>query len=121
MCILTVAANAHPDYPLVIAHNRDEYFARTAAPLAMRGDILCATDAASGGTWMGLNVRSGAVAALTNVRCAPRAGSRSRGELVLRVLRGDKAAAASDEYANYNLLHAVLTADGPVDLSLSTW
>ncbi|MEP2650837.1 MAG: NRDE family protein, partial [Paraglaciecola sp.] len=28
MCILFVAINQHKDYPLIIAANRDEYFAR---------------------------------------------------------------------------------------------
>ena len=119
MCVLTIAIDAHDDYPLVLTHTRDEYFARTATPLRQRGDILAAADSASGGTWMGLNVRTGAVAALTNVRMAPVPGARSRGELVTRALTGDGARAiSSSNYARYNLLHGQLSTDGP-DLSLT--
>ena len=31
MCLILVAWRAHPDYPLVVAANRDEFFARPAA------------------------------------------------------------------------------------------
>ena len=119
MCVLTIAIDAHSDYPLVLTHTRDEYFARTATPLGQRGDILSANDEASGGTWMGLNVRTGAIAALTNVRMPPVLGTRSRGELVTRALMGDGARAiSSGNYARYNLLHGLLSTDGP-DLSLT--
>lgn len=119
MCLLSVAVNAHEDYPLVLTHNRDEHLYRTATPLALHGDILMATDAASGGTWMGVNVATGAIASLTNVRSHhTRPGTRSRGELVLRVLRGD-ASAVDGPYANYNLVHGTLTANGPPELSFS--
>lgn len=32
MCLIVFAWQAHPDYPLVVAANRDEYLARPAAP-----------------------------------------------------------------------------------------
>lgn len=111
MCLLTVAANAHDDYPLIVLHNRDEYFQRSTTPLRLRDDVLCATDQISGGTWMGLNVRTGQFAALTNVR-ANMGPSASRGELVFRMLRGDQAAASSDEYKCYNLLHGNIAVTG---------
>lgn len=116
MCILTVAVNAHDDFPLIMLHNRDEYHSRTATPLIQRGDILAAFDELSGGTWMGVNVRTGAVAALTNVRSRekPPDGTprRSRGELVMRALRGEAEATASTTrcYSNYNLLHGEVCA-----------
>ena len=34
MCLILVAWQAHPDYPLVVAANRDEFFARPAAAAA---------------------------------------------------------------------------------------
>ncbi|NCT85719.1 MAG: NRDE family protein, partial [Comamonadaceae bacterium] len=34
MCLAAFALNAHPRFPLVIAANRDEFFARPAAPMA---------------------------------------------------------------------------------------
>ena len=112
MCIMVLAVGAHPDFPFVLAHNRDEHFARAAGSLTLHGDVLCALDLQSGGTWMGANVRTGAVAALTNVRASPSRPSRSRGELVLRVLRGDARATTTREYQNYNLLHGELRRDG---------
>jgi len=122
MCILSMALDAHPDLPLVLTHNRDEFHARTASHVQQHDDgVLCALDAESGGTWMGVNVRTGAFAALTNVRCGrPPAPTRSRGELVARVLRGDVDAVPSSDYAAFNLVHGVLRPDGaPADLSLS--
>ena len=122
MCLMVVAVGAHEDYPLILMHNRDEYFARTASPLELNGDdILCSTDVEGGGTWMGVNIHSGAVAALTNVRATPtRSPTRSRGDLVLRTLRGDQAATTSTEYSRYNLAHGVLSSDGsPPALQLS--
>ena len=34
MCLILVAWQAHPDYPLVVAANRDEFHARPTAPAA---------------------------------------------------------------------------------------
>lgn len=59
-----------PDYPLVIAANRDEFFDRSTAPAAFWSDhpnVLAGRDLAAGGTWMGIT-RSLRFAALTNVR-----------------------------------------------------
>ncbi|MGL4408305.1 MAG: NRDE family protein, partial [Zoogloea sp.] len=33
MCLILAAWGQHPEFPLIIAANRDEYFARPAAPL----------------------------------------------------------------------------------------
>ena len=120
MCILALAVDAHDDYPLVLAHNRDEYFARSTGPLQQHGDILCALDHASSGTWMGINVRTGNFAALTNVRAHQPSGVRSRGELVNRVLQGKAAVACeSTDYAAYNLLHGNLCDGRPIHLTTS--
>lgn len=124
MCIMAVAVGSHEDFPFVLAHNRDEFFARTATEVLQDDDgVVAAVDSQSGGTWMGLAASTGVVAALTNVRCgrAPEPiGTRSRGELVSRVLRGDVAALASSDFAAFNLLHGRLQADGaPPTLSLS--
>ena len=40
MCLILVAWQAHPDYPLVVAANRDEFFARPAALRALVGQLL---------------------------------------------------------------------------------
>jgi uncharacterized protein with NRDE domain len=92
MCLILFAHKAHPDYPLVIAANRDEAYARPTAPAAFWEDnprLYGGRDLAQGGTWLGIN-RTGAIAALTNYRDrgATKNSSHSRGELVADYLRG---------------------------------
>ena len=70
MCLILLAWQAHPSYPLVIAANRDEFFARPTSSAAFwDGDanILAGRDLSAGGTWMGIT-RQGRFAALTNFR-----------------------------------------------------
>jgi uncharacterized protein with NRDE domain len=69
MCLILVAWHAHPDYPLVLAANRDEYHARAAAPAGWwkQPQILAGRDLSAGGTWLGVT-RDGRFAALTNFR-----------------------------------------------------
>lgn len=70
MCILFIAVEQHPDYPLVIAANRDEFFARPTQPSHWWHDspaVLAGMDNEAGGTWMGIN-KTGYLAALTNIR-----------------------------------------------------
>ena len=116
MCLIGVAWKAHPDFPLIVAANRDEYHARPTAPSAWWHDVpqlFAGRDLQSGGAWMGIT-RSGRFAALTNlrdpgdtVRNAP-----SRGTLVAEFLRGtatpgDYLASLIDSaarYAGFNLL-----------------
>ena len=57
MCILFLAVEAHPDYTLILAANRDEYFARPSEPMHFwpdQPDILAGRDMQAGGTWTGL-------------------------------------------------------------------
>jgi uncharacterized protein with NRDE domain len=91
MCLILVAWQSHPDFPLVIAANRDEFYARRTRPAAWWGQavsLLAGRDEESGGTWLGIN-RRGRVAMLTNVRAPlernPHAPS--RGLLVLSALQ----------------------------------
>jgi uncharacterized protein with NRDE domain len=72
MCLIAMAWGMHPDYPLVIAANRDEWLARPTAPLAQwRTDsghtVVSGRDLQGGGTWMGFSPH-GRFAMLTNVR-----------------------------------------------------
>ncbi|MDE0094990.1 MAG: NRDE family protein [Gammaproteobacteria bacterium] len=90
MCILFVALNQHPRYPLIIAANRDEYHARPSLSMHWWEDrprIFAGRDLSAGGTWLGIN-RDGAFAAVTNFRTGEdhRADGRSRGELAVRYL-----------------------------------
>lgn len=115
MCLILVAWQAHPDYPLVVAANRDEFFARPTAPAAFWQDapqILAGRDLQAGGTWLGVN-RQGCFAALTNYRegAQPHANAPSRGALVADFLAGETDAAAylaalaahGADYAGFNL------------------
>jgi uncharacterized protein with NRDE domain len=116
MCLILVAWRVHADYPLVVAANRDEFFARPTAPAAFWNDapqVLAGRDLDAGGTWMGVT-RSGRFAALTNFRdpAQNRIGAPSRGALVAEFLRGREApqtyfegiAARGRECNGYNLL-----------------
>jgi uncharacterized protein with NRDE domain len=92
MCLLFIAINRHPDYPLVIAGNRDEYYRRLTGKLSFwedRPGILAGRDLEAGGTWLGVT-RSGRMAAVTNYRDPSRlrANAPSRGLLVLDFLAG---------------------------------
>lgn len=115
MCLIVVGWHAHPDYPLVVAANRDEFLARPATPAHWwtdAPDLLAGRDLEAGGTWMGVT-RAGRFAALTNYRdpSQKRTGAPSRGELVRRCLddRRDTGAVLQDiadlsgDYAGFNL------------------
>lgn len=99
MCLILVAWQAHPDYPLVVAANRDEFFARPAAPAAWwpdAPDVFAGRDLEAGGTWLGLT-RKGRFAGLTNFRDPGRnrAGTPSRGALVADFLGSGESTAAA--------------------------
>lgn len=70
MCLIVLAWQANPDYPLVVAANRDEFFARPSAPAGFWEDapeIFAGRDLEAGGTWLGVSRRQ-RFAALTNFR-----------------------------------------------------
>ena len=96
MCLLLLAYKTHPNYPLVLAANRDEAYRRPTAYAAFWQDhphIYGGRDLEHGGTWLGIT-RGGRIAAVTNFRdgYAPKNGTRSRGELVRNYLRGTQPA-----------------------------
>jgi uncharacterized protein with NRDE domain len=127
MCLIAFAIGASPRWPLVIAANRDEYWARPTSPLALwhtphGSSVLSGRDLRAGGTWMGASP-GGRVAFLTNVREADRFGAPgalpliSRGNLVTRWLDGvdttpaamvtalqRQAHSAAMDYAGFNLV-----------------
>lgn len=116
MCLIVVGWKTHPDYPLVVAANRDEFLARAAVPAHWwmdAPDLLAGRDLEAGGTWMGVS-RNGRFAALTNYRdpTLHSPGAPSRGTLVRDCLtEGDDAtqrlqavAEVSGQYAAFNLL-----------------
>lgn len=114
MCILFVALNQHPNYPLIIAANRDEFHERPTQEMHwwQQTEILAGKDLQGLGTWLGLT-KNGHFSALTNYRKLPlKEGEfKSRGELVLKALTDpmeslvnhlDKQAA---QYQGFNLLY----------------
>lgn len=93
MCLILVAWRVHPNFPCVVAANRDEYFGRPTAEADWweePGDILAGRDLQAGGTWLGVT-RAGRFAALTNYRdpAATKPDAPSRGGLVTGFLQAD--------------------------------
>lgn len=116
MCLILFAYDCHPQYQLVVAANRDEYYKRPALPAAFWPDnpaILAGKDLQQGGTWMGVTTM-GRWAALTNYRdpASFKALAPSRGLLVQNYLISDVAPESyignlgNEEvvYNGYNLL-----------------
>lgn len=86
MCLILLAYRSHPDYPLIVAANRDEFLDRPTEPARFwkdHPDLLAGRDGVGGGTWMGIT-RRGRFAALTNYRdpFASVKNKKSRGLLV---------------------------------------
>jgi uncharacterized protein with NRDE domain len=97
VCLIGFHYQPTDPVPLIIAGNRDEFYARATAPLAWweGGRILAGQDLWSGGTWMGV-ARDGRFATVTNFR-DPRSskhGAPSRGFLPLRFLDAGGSVAA---------------------------
>ena len=98
MCLILFAWKVHPDFPLVMAANRDEFHARPTAAMGFWDDqpaILAGRDLEGMGTWLGVT-RSGRFAAVTNYRDtipAPRDAA-SRGLLARRFLEGGETPAS---------------------------
>lgn len=80
MCLILFAYRLHPQRPLVVAANRDEFYARPAlaahwwpedaaapmrGPAPTRGEIFGGRDETAGGTWLAVS-RDGRLAAVTN-------------------------------------------------------
>lgn len=70
MCLINFQWHTHPNYPLIVAANRDELYERPTAPAHFWQDypfILAGRDLQQHGTWLGITT-SGRFAALTNYR-----------------------------------------------------
>lgn len=70
MCLIFLSIQNHPQYKLIIAANRDEFYQRQTAPAAYWHDypeILGGRDLEAQGTWMAMNKR-GSIAMVTNYR-----------------------------------------------------
>jgi uncharacterized protein with NRDE domain len=117
VCLILFAWQAHDDYPLVVAANRDEFYQRASATAGFWLDhphVLAGRDLEGGGSWMGVT-RGGRFAAVTNYRDPADARgkeARSRGDLVRAFLAGQDSAQAyvagvertGGAYRGFNLL-----------------
>jgi uncharacterized protein with NRDE domain len=122
MCLIVFAWQVIPAVPLIAAANRDEFYAREAAPAAPwpeQPHIYAGRDLKAGGSWMGITRAEKAsvsprFAAITNIR-APhehRADAPSRGHLVSDYLAGsmspqeyiEQIRAGADVYNGFNLV-----------------
>ena len=125
MCLILFAWKSHPDYPLVVAANRDEFYERDTEGMAWWPEypnILAGRDRAdvlgSPGTWLGFT-KTGRFAALTNVRAPSEKNpdARTRGELSLMYLTNTQRpkefievnAKRFQQYNGFNLLMADLS------------
>ncbi|SFX30894.1 NRDE family protein [Marinospirillum alkaliphilum] len=116
MCLLALCWQHHPDYPLLLAANRDEFHqrpTRAANHWPEHPGLMGGKDLQAGGSWLLAN-QQGHWAALTNVRngreLAQAQPAASRGELVLKAVQQQPAAMADwliqhgKNYAGFNLL-----------------
>lgn len=115
MCLIAFSFTPGNCRHLLLAANRDEFHARPARPMAWWDwphGPLAGLDEKAGGTWLAV-ARDGRWAAVTNFR-DPGAGQgiRSRGDLPVQFIRGDRSPAEyvtgvhrnRHEYGAFNLL-----------------
>lgn len=70
MCLILFSYKEQKNYKLILAANRDEFYARPTAPISRWNSgsgIIAGKDLEAGGTWMGVS-ENGRFAALTNFR-----------------------------------------------------
>ena len=116
MCLIVFAWKLLPNCPLLLAANRDEFFARPAEAAQWWQDqphIYAGRDLQGGGTWLGMD-KQGRFAALTNIRngADKRPNAPSRGALVANYLRGQQDALTylkqlaenAGQYQGFNLI-----------------
>jgi uncharacterized protein with NRDE domain len=114
VCLIVLGIGQHPDYPLILAANRDEFHARPTQEARWwpdKPDVLGGRDLQAGGTWLAVS-RAGRFATVTNFRDAKPTdpSHRSRGHLVTEFLESALppldyvATIDEDEYAGFNLI-----------------
>lgn len=120
MCFALLAIQQHPQYPFILAANRDEFFNRSATTLGVwpsNPAIVGGIDQSSQGSWLALNQTNLKFALVTNVRQGiPQTGERSRGLLVSEFVESVEPAvtdlkllaSTKHQYAGFNLLAGYL-------------
>ncbi|MCC6939681.1 MAG: NRDE family protein [Flavobacteriales bacterium] len=112
MCLIAFAYKVHPEFPLIVVANRDEFLDRPTEPARFwpaEPHILAGRDRKAGGTWMGITT-SGRFAAVTNYRDLrlPRVEGPSRGILVRQAMEAGFAPENSERYEGFNLLYGTI-------------
>ncbi|MFM1869405.1 MAG: hypothetical protein RLY99_149 [Pseudomonadota bacterium] len=135
MCLILTSWQSHPEYPLVVLANRDEFYERATDPMHWWHDhphILAGRDRADvkgqSGTWMGIS-KVGRFAALTNVRAPSEKNpdAQTRGEIAAKFLKSsdspevfiDTHAHTFNRYNGFNLLTTDLSNKNPTLIWLS--
>ncbi|MEX0890341.1 MAG: NRDE family protein [Balneolaceae bacterium] len=116
MCLIVFSYKQHPEYDLIFAANRDEFYRRPTKAAHFwqeHPQVLAGKDLQAGGTWMGIT-KSGAFSAITNYRdfSMMKENPPSRGHLVLDYLVDGSSAESylnrvdrnADRYNGFNLL-----------------
>ena len=116
MCLILFSWKTDPEYPFIVAANRDEFYQRPTAPLSLwdNSPVIAGRDQQEGGTWLGITAK-GRFAAVTNYRRGAEMGStfaKSRGKLCRDFLEGEMSVAEflasldSDamDYGGFNVL-----------------
>ncbi len=100
MCLIFLSLHQHPNYKLIVAANRDEFYARKTLPaefwpdhsqLVGGRDLEAVKPDGTCGTWMAIN-KNGRIAMVTNYRDLKniKAHAPSRGHLVTDFLLSDE-------------------------------
>jgi len=115
MCLLLIAVDASPEFPLLLLGNRDEFHARASSAANTWSEsarVVGGRDLVAGGTWLALR-DDGRFAAVTNLRTGvPATAPRSRGWLVRDFVLGESSPTAFldalradvGEYGPFNLV-----------------
>ena len=116
MCLIVFSYQKHERYKLILAGNRDEFYARPTKAAHFwdeHPDLLAGRDLQAGGTWMGIR-KDGRFGALTNYRdpSIDKIDPPSRGDLVTNYLSSEINAkeylgnlnAVASKYNGFNIL-----------------
>ncbi|HEY8515632.1 MAG TPA: NRDE family protein [Candidatus Binatia bacterium] len=99
MCTLAVMTRVLPGLPLVVAANRDEFYARPAERptlLASEPTVIGGRDLVAGGSWLAVSSREMVVGVLNRRSTQPPDPTRkSRGELCVTLARAESVEAAA--------------------------
>ena len=89
MCLIVLGWDIHPKYQLILAANRDEFYARPTQKAHQwpKGEFFAGKDLQAGGTWLGVSNQK--IAAITNYRDPEnmKENAPSRGEIPISFLK----------------------------------